>query len=559
MFREIAKDPLFWKKVRENESYKPLVDRLFELYDEYCVSGDIPSLKYTEYNMFFETGNRMTYEKNYFFKRKRLNTLALLALIFPENEEYIEKLQNTIWSICDEYSWVVPAHIWDYPLIDKHTIDLFASETGYALSEITFLLGDRFSEFLINRINDEIQTRIIDRFINNIQGWEESRANWAAVCAGSIAAAFMYMRPDLFRLVSPRINLCMEHFLSGYYDDGVCLEGLGYWEYGFGFFIWYADMLKDFTNGEEDWFKNEKVKSISSFAQKAYLTQNSTITFSDGVPGTKIMLGMIHFLKSVYGECISVIPIENCKTDDHCGRWCQHIRCFTFFNPEYLNEKFENNAEYFLEDSAWYIKKTPAYSFVMKGGHNDEPHNHNDVGSFIIAKGDKQFITDIGSGEYTKQYFRPETRYTILCNSSLGHSVPIINGKQQGTGAEFSGEITANNNVVTVDMKNAYPEASLKKLIRTAELSESCIRITNSCEFDGSGECIHRFVTFIKPEITNEGIKIDEATLKFDNTSVKINVTEETHTTHVDPIDIPVYLIDFKTDKTTMTLDVEIR
>ena len=110
MFRQIAKDPLFWKKVREDKSYKPLVDRLFELYDEVGVQDDIPSLKFNEYRMFFETGNRMIYEKNYFYRRRRMNCLALLALIYPENEEYLTKLEDTMWTICDEYSWVVPAH-----------------------------------------------------------------------------------------------------------------------------------------------------------------------------------------------------------------------------------------------------------------------------------------------------------------------------------------------------------------------------------------------------------------------------------------------------------------
>lgn len=211
-----------------------------------------------------------------------------------------------------------------------------------------------------------------------------------------------------------------------------------------------------------------------------------------------------------------------------------------------------------LEDSAWYIRKTPAYSFVIKGGHNDEPHNHNDVGSFIIAKGDKQILADIGCGEYTKQYFRPETRYTILCNSSLGHGVPIINGKEQGTGAEFCGEISVSGNEVTVDMKNAYCEPTLKKLERKAELSETRIKITDTCEFEGKGECIFRFVSFIKPEITESGLKIDESIIGFDTKSAKVSITEETHTTHVENIDIPVYLIDFTTSSGSIELNIEI-
>ena len=66
MFKTLAKDKLFWQKVREDVSYKPLIERLITLYDSYCKKDVIPSLKYSEYKLYFETGDRNTYEKSYF-------------------------------------------------------------------------------------------------------------------------------------------------------------------------------------------------------------------------------------------------------------------------------------------------------------------------------------------------------------------------------------------------------------------------------------------------------------------------------------------------------------
>ena len=63
-------------------------------------------------------------------------------------------------------------------------------------------------------------------------------------------------------------------------------------------------------------------------------------------------------------------------------------------------------------------------AFAIKGGNNGEPHNHNDVGSFLYFIGEEEIISDLGAGEYTKAYFGPE-RYSVLCCSSRGHSVPI--------------------------------------------------------------------------------------------------------------------------------------
>ena len=62
----------------------------------------------------------------------------------------------------------------------------------------------------------------------------------AAVCAGGVAITFMRERPDLYDLISPRIESAMGCFLSGFREDGVCQEGFAYWCHGFGFFICYA-------------------------------------------------------------------------------------------------------------------------------------------------------------------------------------------------------------------------------------------------------------------------------------------------------------------------------
>lgn len=76
-------------------------------------------------------------------------------------------------------------------------------------------------------------------------------------------------------------------------------------------------------------------------------------------------------------------------------------------------------------DAQGYIKKKQYYSFAAKGGHNDEPHNHNDIGCFVILKNKKYVIDDLGWSEYDKWYFGPK-RYDSICTSSKGHSVPVV-------------------------------------------------------------------------------------------------------------------------------------
>ena len=557
MFKKIAGNKSFWEKVRNDNSYRPLIDRLYELYNDHC-EGDIPSEKYSLYKLYFETGDRNTYEKTYFSKRIRMNTLAILCLIYPERNEYIEKLQDTIWAICDEYSWFLPAHAQNYPETEYDTVDLFSSETAFALSEIKYLLGDRLDNLINKRIDDEIRRKVLNPFKIKIQRWERWENNWAAVCAASVGASFMYQAPEEFSEVRERISSSINCFLNGYKDDGACLEGLAYWEYGFGFYIWYADLLEEFTCGEENLFDSEKVKNIADFAQKIYLAKNVTTSFSDSIGHGNLMVGMCHFLKERYGDKM-ILPPSGLKTDDHCGRWCHHIRSFVFYNSEYKDAPFNNNAEYLLPDAAWYIKRTPSYSFAIKGGNNAEPHNHNDIGSFIFAVGERQLIADLGCGEYTSDYFRPETRYSILCNCSFGHSVPIINGKAQCEGEEYKGELCLQNGSVLVDMKNAYDDEGLKKLQRKISFSENAITLSDSFEFIGEGEYVCRLVLYEEPIINDGKVFFDGLSIEYDNSKWSAFYKRDVHTLHISNEKINVYLMDFKPIKKQNNIELKIQ
>ena len=158
---------------------------------------------------------------------------------------------------------------------EKH-LDLFACETGFYLAQVYTLLGDRLDPLIKNRIKAKIDDRIINEFLkekDNSQKywWQKATLNWASVCAGSIGCTFMLMRPEYFEQVRPSIERTMECYLNGFEDDGFCAEGTGYWDYGFGFFCTYAEMVRIYSEGKINYFANEKVKTISTFIQKMYL------------------------------------------------------------------------------------------------------------------------------------------------------------------------------------------------------------------------------------------------------------------------------------------------
>lgn len=124
-------------------------------YERTC-GGELPQLSHEFYNIFYETGSRKEYEELYFFRRRALLVSTLMCLIY-DDDKYLEKLENVIEEIFVERVWAVPAHTpQDDPEPEK-MIDLFAAETGQALSEIHELLCDKLSAKTRKLIDTELE------------------------------------------------------------------------------------------------------------------------------------------------------------------------------------------------------------------------------------------------------------------------------------------------------------------------------------------------------------------------------------------------------------------
>lgn len=435
----------FWRIVRTTPDYADLVSEI-RREGERLSATPIPELTYALFTLFEKQGSRLEYERVYFERRRRLNTFVLLSLLEPERDELRSGLHEIIWAVCNEYTWCLPAHLQGRKV--RGAIDLFAAETGFALSEIAVLLGQRLPARLRDRMAEEVEQRLFRPFLENGPfGWETAKHNWSAVCAGSIGAAALLMLDPSDRLtavISKALD-SMAYFLDGFGDDGACTEGIGYWNYGFGFFVYFADLLKRRTGGAIDLFRLEKVRSIALFQQKCYLDGDAVVNFSDSPLRVPVQLGLTHYLAGLYPEDMDVPPssLRAAYTEDHCSRWAPAFRNLIWYDAG-KRETAWRAADYYLPDAEWTVSRHHSeygrFGFAAKGGHNDEPHNHNDIGQFILLAGGTPFITDLGAGEYTAEYFGPG-RYDFDCNGSQGHTVPILDGRLQAAGRDSAARI----------------------------------------------------------------------------------------------------------------------
>ncbi|AOZ93188.1 heparinase II/III domain-containing protein [Paenibacillus crassostreae] len=523
LFQE-GRDVTTWQKISSDSFYAEMVSEIRELGDR-LLQEPMPLIPFSLYKLYETIGDRESFQNAYFERRRRLDAFVFLSLL-DKDDKYIVALEDVLWAICDEYTWCLPAHLGGSLSIvlneargHRETLDLFAAETAFSLSEIIHLLGSRLSEIVVHRVIKEIRERVLESYasLKSANWWETADMNWAAVCGGAIGATAMYLieEDDTLAPLLARILDTMECFLDGFAEDGACREGVGYWAYGFGYFVYFAALLKQRTIGEIDLLHgNEKVKQIAMFQQKCYLGHNFVISYSDSSITHAYQIGLTHYLKSLFEE-VDVPPLKSHSGPwgDHCFRFAHAIRNLLWSRESYVTEKLPS-AYYVLEEAQIFIRRSEwngkNVAFSIKGGHNAEPHNHNDVGSFILHTEDQPIFVDPGNGIYTKEYFGDE-RYSLIYNGSHGHSVPIIEGLHQQEGEQYAAhwiqfEPSEDGDIVELDLTNAYESDNLTSLTRTCRYHKNTLRIEDQYSFASTPISLtERFVTFIEPELKMNG------------------------------------------------------
>ena len=156
---------------------------------------------------------------------------------------------------------------------------------------------------------------------------------------------------------------------------------------------------------------------------------------------------------------------------------------------------------------------------AIKGGHNDESHNHNDVGSFIVYDDGKPLFIDIGTETYTKFTFDPNHRYNIWYITSAYHNLPTIGGVMQKQGRTFASANEVYDEAkqsLSLELKNAYPDDSgINSYVRTASMSSDGIRIIDTLDLENEVAVDFHFMTKDEPIIVGNKVKVANRTLMF--------------------------------------------
>lgn len=498
-----------WKpfpKINEREKWKEANQQMMQGFldrAESFIDYEWPYIPATKSLLIERTGDRDEYQAMSFKKREVLGTM-LLAEIYENKGRFVDPIINGVWSICEESFWGVPAHLPKTKeisgLIDTSNpfVDLFAAETATLLAWVDYFLGEKLDEIspqIRKRIYYETNYRIFQPLMTKHHGWMAANNNgrppnnWNPwICSNWLNSVLLLEKDDVRRAESVAKALkVLDNFLNPYPMDGGCDEGPSYWGAAAASLYDNISLLNVATPRAFDYaFKDEKVRNMGKFIYRAQIGEKYFLNFADADPQPHMSAHMIYrFGKDIGDE--AMMKFGAYYREPHDGT----ISRFHYFRnlfAAFIENEFQKAPQglplpkdVWLPDLQVMVARdnegsTDGFFVAAKGGHNDESHNHNDIGNYVVYYDGLPLLIDVGRGTYTRKTFSSQ-RYDIWYNRSDYHNAPTINNITQSPGREYQASEVAYTSgrsyaQFIVDIAKAYPaEAGVNSWQRTVRLN----------------------------------------------------------------------------------------
>ena len=434
---------------------------------------------------FSKSGNRTRWQKVAAARRERVQIFTLAECL--ENKgRFLDPLEKTIAALCAERTWVLPAHDARLENFRGETIeiDLGSSALGVELATANYLLGDRLSPATRELIRENLERRIFAPYRAAVNGpgkefwWMRGHNNWNSVCLdGVTGAALAAIGPAeeraWFIAVAEKNIGC--YLAGGFTPDGYCVEGLGYWNYGFGNFALLAENIRQATGGKIDLLTEPLAAQPALFGVRSEILNGVHTTIADCHPGEGPSGILMNYLCRRLG-------LDSARWRDAELAGGLYEKTALGFLPANLPQIHSANNLEELPWRTWFpdggvlicrpgTGAKVLFAAAIKGGNNGVSHGHNDVGSFSVVAGDTMVICDPGGEVYTARTFSAH-RYDSKVLNSFGHDVPVVAERLQRTGSAARGVVVAREftraaDTLTLDLRPAYAVADLQKLERT--------------------------------------------------------------------------------------------
>lgn len=419
------------------------------------------------------TGDRETFEQVYFARRTRLAAAAVAAALHGPTPDLLDEVIDGVWLLCDEAGWCLPAHEQQgddhgpLPDPDRPTLDLFAAETGGLLAWLDVLLGDALdihAPLVRERLRRTVRERVVAPFLARDDWWwlglhGEFLNNWTTWIISHVLPCAYACATDAgtTAAVTERAVGVLDRYLDCCPYDGACDEGIAYWRRSAASLFESLETLSGacapaLGDAAPDVYALPLVRALARYPLATHIAGDRYVNFADGParqPATDA--GLLHR----YGRRVDDPDLRR-----HAAAMREGADLFRFdrspdmslhrvlaelADPHWhtaVSDGFPLPADTVLTGvqvvtARQWAGTTDGFHLAVKGGHNGEPHNHNDVGTFTAALDGVPLLVDAGVETYSRATFSDE-RYSIWTMRSSWHNAPEIDGHEQQPGKEYA-------------------------------------------------------------------------------------------------------------------------
>lgn len=469
-------------------------------------------IKATDFLEYERSGNRNVMQDPNVDNDYALNDLVLAELAEGKGR-FIDQIINGVFYNCERTSWALSAHLTVQkshrvlPDVREQIIDLGSSRTGAYLSWVYFFFHKKFDTIdptIAIRLQSEIYNKIIIpyRTINTFW-WMAFNAkpqtmvnNWNPWCNSNVLQCILLLENDPQQMSNDvyRTMISVDKFINYIKEDGACEEGPSYWEHAAGKLYDYLQLLYWATDSKVSLFEIPMIKNMGEYISRSYIGNDWVVNFADASAKFSTNASLIYrYGKALKSTEMMQFAASLSKAKDNTYTFGDDL--FRSLESVYFDSELKNTIPnhstpeviIYPETQFYYFKNKAGFFAAIKGGHNAESHNHNDVGTFSLWYNQSPVIIDAGVGTYTRQTFGSE-RYSIWTMRSIYHNLPEINGEEQKDGRQFKTTdivLQANKKAVSFNIASAYPIASEAKVwTRSYQLKANEMVISDKFELE---------------------------------------------------------------------------
>ncbi|SFC43973.1 Heparinase II/III-like protein [Parapedobacter composti] len=494
-------------------------------------------VKATDYIEFERSGSRATMETPFGANSNALSALVLAELCEGKGR-FLDQIVNGVWLFSEMSSWALSAHLpgpqrshRSLPDDSGHVIDLAAGDIGSLLSWTYHFFKASFDEVnpsISHRLLNTLKERILETYMARDDFWWQAfnlKAgamvnNWNPWCNFNVLACFLLLEDDPEKLAAGvyRTMRSVDAFINYNHSDGACEEGPSYWSHAAGKLYDYLQLLSYATAERITIFHEPIVRNMGEYIARSYVGDGWVVNFADASAKGGGNMSLIYR----YGQAVNSTEMQqfagylynrsgkrfSIAVGRDVFRALEAMAGYpglSITEPALPTFKFA----WYAETEFCYLKNEDGLFLAAKGGHNNESHNHNDIGTFSLYIKHIPFFVDAGVGTYTRQTFSNE-RYSIWTMQSAYHNVPRINGFDQRFGASYrSREVRFDERKMefSLDIAGAYPsEAKVKQWKRRYRLDGKTVYITDEYRLAEAARPnqLH-FLTWAKPDLSIQG------------------------------------------------------